>query len=143
LDHISGNDGTTPTLISLAERLDAFMYALRFVLNDSVARVPEFELAPPKDSYESWRSVIATRFSMVGWYWTVLSSQITNDVPEIGTGDAIDDLSDIARELTSVEAHLIAYGREDAMAALRQAYEIHLYMHIAPLRAHLEELIFV
>ncbi len=142
LDHISGKDGTTPTLNSLAERLDALMYALRIMPNGSVASFSEFEMNAPEESYESWRRIIAPRFPMISWYWKALSSRITNETPEIGTGDAIDDLADIAEELTIVEAHLNTFGREEAIAALRQAYELHLHMHISPLRAHLEELMF-
>ena len=143
LDHLAGRDGSTPTPVTLARHLDSFMYALRYLLIDSVSMVPKGELKHPEDAYETWREVTGPRFEMMGYYWRALSSHVKpGEKPEIGTGDAIDDLADIASEFTIVEAHLNAFGREDALAALRQAYEVHLHMHIVPLRAYLEELIF-
>jgi hypothetical protein len=143
LDYIAGRDSTSANVITLAERLDAFMYALRLLLADSVSMVPSGDLDREGDSYDTWRNLIGPRFEMLGYYRITSSSRIkANEKPEIYTADAIDDLSDIAKELAGVEAHLKAFGRDDGLAALRQAYEIHLNMHIAPLRAHLEEVIF-
>lgn len=142
LDHIIGNEACGDPLNELAARIDAFMYALRFLRIDAVNYIQDTDAIPPKMPPEHWRETIDKRFSRLGLYWSVSTRMIPGKDFEIFVGDAINDLSDIARELSDVLWYSKNFGRDEALAALRCRYEHHLNMHLMPLRAHLEEEIF-
>jgi|GEM_PF-6891533 len=142
LNFILGNEETEGDLRVLAARIDKFVYSLRFLLVDSVASIQGTDEDSPRNGDDELRTIIGPRFPRLGFYWVVLDSNM--DVAsegKIAAGDAIDDLIDIAKELTDAHWFLKHYGRNEAMAALRWRYENHLCIHVIPLRAHLEELI--
>ena len=131
----------TSFLRGLSDRLDALLFSRRFFLLDEVAMIPETDDEPPRLDHTELRSLIAKRFPMLGLYWTALYSTMDSERPgEIAVGDAIDDLTDIAAEIENVRWYFEQHGREEALAALRWCYESHLWMHLMPLRCHLEEL---
>ncbi len=142
LHHISGTEAGEGDLNELAARLDAFVYSLRFVRSDTVKYIQDTDATPPEVLYKHRYETIGKRFSQLGRYWTVSSRMIPGKDSKILLGDAIDDLSDIADELEAVFWYLEKFGRQEALAALRSSYELHLKMHLIPLRAHLEQEIF-
>ena len=138
-DYVVGKEGQKGTVEELALHVDAFMYALRFLLVDEVASIQETDDEAPDFAKENWRDIIGPRFSMLGLYWeTATSRMVGTENPEIVVGDAIDDLDDIVREINKAKWYLVNCGRDEALAALRWCYESHLYMHLTRLRLHLE-----
>ena len=138
-DYVVGKEGQKGTVEELALHVDAFMYALRFLLVDEVASIQKTDDEAPHFAMGHWRDVIGPRFPMLGRYWeTATSRMVSNESPEIVVGDAIDDLDDIVREFSEAKWYLVNFGRDEALAALRWRYESHLYMHLTRLRLHLE-----
>ncbi len=143
LDCITGRNGAAESIEELAKHIDAFMYSVHSLRPCAapLGRIVDDE--PPDTTDDHWRSIIGPRYPMLGFYWNAVSSRIVaSKEPQIGTGDAIDDLIDISRELAAVEWHLHYHGRSEALEALRWCYKVHLYMHLVYLRTHLEELIY-
>ena len=141
---ILDDTNTVTDLHALTLRLDALAYSLRFVIIDDVAYIPETDEEPSGLDHSELRSRIERRFPMLGRYWTALYSKLESVRPaEIAAGDAINDLTDIAAELEDVRWYLDRHGRNEALAALRWRYEHHLWMHVWPLRTHLEEVEFI
>ncbi|WP_373505022.1 hypothetical protein [Aestuariivirga sp.] len=143
LDCITGRNGDPGSIEALARNIDAFLYSMHS-LQPALAPIGRLvDDEPPETPDHHWQANIGPRYPTLGLYWTMLSSRIVSgEEPQISAGDAIDDLTDIARELAAVDWHLNIHGRSEALAALRWCYKVHLYMHLVPLRAHLEELIF-
>lgn len=143
LDCITGKNDIPASIAELARHIDAFMYSVHALPPGAIASTSAVNDDPPETADDYWRSIVGPRYPMLGLYWEALSSVIVaGSEPQIATGDAIDDLVDIARDLSVVTWHLNRHGRDDAVAALKWAYKFHLYMHVAPLRAHLEDLLF-
>jgi hypothetical protein len=142
LDYILDAENGAGTIEELASHIDAFMYALRYLRTNQVRSIQETDVDSPANPKGSWRRSIATRFPMLGLYWNVTPHRTAGQNPEILVDDAIDDLDDIAREISRAMWYLTNYGRDEALAALRFGYEHHLHMHLVPLRLNLETEIF-
>jgi hypothetical protein len=143
LELISRDEGEACEVIRLAFCMDKFIYALGFLINsENIGYIESTDENPPETNYDQMRRIVGRNFPMLGLYWTALHSSIAKDAKgELACGDAIDDLTDIASELEQVSWFRNNFGRQEGLTALRFRYESHLYMHLLPLRAHLEELI--
>jgi hypothetical protein len=144
LNFLEGRTVTDNPLLELARHLDSFMFSMRYVQTDDVPSIESMDIDRPKSDDPQIRKMHSQRFPMLGLYWTLLSPIIRNGVePGIATGDAIDDLLDITKELREIQFLNQNHGRYEALAGLRWRYEHHLWMHVPPLRNYLEEMIFV
>jgi hypothetical protein len=144
LQLITGENIGRPTELDLARHIDAFLYSLRFLLVDEVESDPVPGSEPPEWNKRIHHLDLKSRFPMIGLYWKALDSRImVKENGETGAGDGLDDLGDIEDELLVVRWFEKNHGRDAALSALRWRYEHHLHMHILPIRAHLEELIFL
>jgi hypothetical protein len=140
LEVITGDQIQNPPLALLAQRLDAFVYSLRFLLIDGIAAVPADDAASSPPDYDGRYAALRQRFPNLGLYWIALSTSMdSNHNGEIATGDAIDDLTDIADDLSTVARCETACPKATTLSALRFCYESHIWTHIYTLRTHLEE----
>jgi hypothetical protein len=143
LDLLEGRAVSADPLRELAHRLDEFMCSIRHVQIDDIASIESVDVKHSEEDELLLRQELGERFSMLGFYWIALSSIIQAGVePKIGTGDAVDDLLDITRELREVQFLNENHGQSEALAGLRFRYRHHLRMHVLPLRCHLEDVIF-
>lgn len=123
-----------PTEAMLLEALDRLAVAYY----DVPEVVPPKDVgAPPRFDEDARRRAAAARFPQLGFYWQV-ASQITQDQPEILTGDAIDDIVDIAAEM---HCNLWLLDNVGKQAALWNVHllRMHWAWHMRDLAMHLEE----
>lgn len=133
---ISGADRTPADIKRLVRCLDALAYAVHFVDPENGAG----ELEPPRLDYAQTYEAIRQRFPFLGKYWLALHPVLQEGTEgELAVGDAIDDLADILIEIKDVRWLHEQTGRKEALAALRERYDMHLWMHIHSLRQYLEE----
>jgi hypothetical protein len=126
---------------ALARGIDRLLYALRFVQGDDIPPIEVSDLEPPRVEYNQLREIISRRFPNLGFYWVALNSSIDKR-GELATGDAIDDLADIADALSEVLWLRDQVSRLDGLAALKFRYSSHIRKHLLPLRVRLDDLIY-
>lgn len=120
-------------------RLDRLAQALdRLVIE--YHRAPDVEpemvdVESPTVPYEPLAKRAALSFPELGYYADVEPEGGLDQ--EIGLADAIDDLADIARDLTDVLWHLDNVGVNDAIWVFRFGYQSHWGMHLHRLRLYL------
>ncbi|WNG43615.1 DUF5063 domain-containing protein [Archangium minus] len=97
---------------------------------------------PPRADYRLLRERISSLFPNYGFYSTVLD--VTNEVgeSEVGVGDSIDDLTDIAMDLHEVLARCQMTSEEDALFHFRILFEGHWGAHLRSLQQYLHALTF-
>lgn len=97
---------------------------------------------PARAGYQVLRKRIAPLFPHYGLYDDI--SEVSERVgePEVGVGDAIDDLTDIAMELHEVLARWETTSEEDALWHLRFSFESHWGQHLRSLQGYLHSLVF-
>lgn len=133
---ISGAGNAPADISRLIRALDGLAYAVHFI--DPVGG--ECEMDPPRLDYRQTYEAIKQRFAFLGCYWLALHPVLQEGTEgELAVGDAIDDLADILIELRDVRWLHEQSGRKAALAALRERYDMHLWMHIHSLRQYLEE----
>ena len=98
----------------------------------------EAEVESPTVPYEPLAKRASASFPELGLYADV----DPQDGPEqvVGQGDAIDDLADIARDLTEVLWHLDNVGVNDAIWDFRFGYQTHWGVHLHRLRRYLHSM---
>jgi hypothetical protein len=128
----------------LAQAIDAFMFSSWDLRSDDISSIEQTDLEPERiEETASLREFFAKRFPELGLYWVALNSGMSIDENgQLAVGDALDDLIDIWKELGEVSWFLANHGEAEALAALKFRYHHHLYMHLLPLRNHLEQLIY-
>jgi hypothetical protein len=84
------------------------------------------------------RATLSSRFPQLGLYSTSNSLELPG---ELLTGDAIDDLLDIATDLADALSELREAGSVEATWAFRFGYETHWGAHLHGLRLHLYNLL--
>lgn len=133
---ISGADRTPADITRLIRGLDALAYAVHFAEAEGASS----ELEPPRLDYAPTYEAIRQRFPFLGKYWLALHPVLQEGIEgELAVGDAIDDLADILIELKDVRWLHERAGRTEALGALRERYDMHLWMHVHSLRQYLEE----
>lgn len=93
--------------------------------------------APPRNDYVAVRERIAPRFPGLGHY--ALAWPLDTDGQAL-TGDAIDDLADIALDLSEVVWRVEHFGMDDAAWHFRFLYVVHWGRHLHHLRVYLHAL---
>src|SRR5579859_4570978 len=91
----------------------------------------------PGRSYEELRKMVSTRFPSFGFY--NIAEHVAEKVGESGTmvGDAIDDVADIARDLSDVKWRWENNGPDDGLWEFRFSFEIHWSQHLRELQLYL------
>jgi Domain of unknown function (DUF5063) len=114
----------------------ALMYHSVSEISDDENEYPE---APVRD-YSRWRELLGKRFPSLGYYNIPSSISVSVGEAEIHTGDALDDLADIANELSEVAWRWQNNGESDALWHLRFNYETHWGSHLRNLQMYLHAL---
>lgn len=91
----------------------------------------------PARSYDEWRRVIGPRFPNFGFYWDVLDPFDPARAENVGLGDAIDDLADIARDLEQAVLVRDRLGEREGRLALGDAFDVHVGDHLRSLQRYL------
>jgi hypothetical protein len=125
-------DDESVRLDRLAEALDRLVIAYHHTPDTE----PEGEGAEaPSVPYEPLAKRAAASFPELGYYADVDPEEGLDQ--KIGLADAIDDLADIARDLTEVLWHLENVGVDDAIWVFRFGYRSHWGTHLHRLRLYL------
>lgn len=135
IEHASGP--SKERLGKLVELLDGLVNAYH--------RTTEIEPAygDAEEVQSEWNreyAAIAAGFPELGYYADVTDSRVL--LEQTGVGDAIDDLTDIAREMRSFLWIWRNRTPAEAISFFRASYEIHWGRHLLNLRSHLHSLTF-
>jgi hypothetical protein len=116
--------------------LDRLALAYHFAGNVFV----EYQPDPPKQDYERFRKLASVRFPRFGLY--NVPSRITDQImeTELQVGDALDDLADIARDLSAVVWCWEHTSEMNALWHFRFGYEQHWGEHLRHLQSYLSAL---
>jgi hypothetical protein len=99
----------------------------------------EYSEAPDRD-YSRWRELLGKRFPSLGYYNIPSTISINIGEAEIHTGDALDDLADIANELSEFVWRWQNNSENDALWHFRFSYESHWESHLRSLQMYLHAL---
>jgi hypothetical protein len=105
-------------------------------ISDDETEYPE---SPVRD-YSRWRELIGKRFQNFGYYNTPITISTGVGESEMGTGDAIDDLADIANELLEILWLWENTSENNALWHFRLSYEVHWGSHLRSLQMYLHAL---
>jgi hypothetical protein len=142
LNVIENDSGNKGQLNRLGSAIDAYVYAIGFINSFTTDYIESVDVDLKHINDLEQRTAISTRFRKLGFYWQVMDTKIDSAKNgELVVGDAIDDLLDISKEFREVGWIKTQHGTEEALAALRFRHAHHIYMHVFPLRTHIEELI--
>ena len=87
-----------------------------------------------------WRKLLAKRFPSLGYYNIPSTISVNVGEAEIQTADALDDLADIANELSEFVWRWQNNGESDALWYLQFSYESHWGSHLRNLQMYLHAL---
>lgn len=117
----------------LATALDQIAFALHFVNYTFEPNWPD----PPQQDYSGFRERARQRFPSFGLY--NIPASITDEIAitTIGVGDAIDDIADIACELSKVQWCWQNTSPNDALWHLEFGYQSHVGWHLRQLQSYI------
>ncbi len=81
---------------------------------------------------------IQNNFKDFGWYHSILNMEEIFKEAEIGTGDAIDDLSDIIYDLLEIKWRYYNNSENDASYFFKFQFEFHTQQHLIDLLNYLK-----
>lgn len=92
----------------------------------------------PREDYARLRSLVAERFPSFGFY--NVADPVISELGEavVSVGDALDDIADIARDLSEVVWRFDHTTENDALWSFWLSYDIHLRSHVCNLQVFLE-----
>ena len=102
--------------------------------------IPEDEQEYPEASvrnYSRWRELIDQHFPNLGYYNIPSTISVKVGEAEMHTGDALDDLADIANELSEFVWRWQNNSENDALWHFRFSYETHWGSHLRSLQMYL------
>jgi hypothetical protein len=91
-------------------------------------------LPKSKNDYDEWRKIVSKNFSELGLYNDVLEIRDNIGETELATGDAIDDLTDIVKDISNA---LSLKKEKDTISSLKMDFEFHTKTHIINLLRYL------
>ena len=92
---------------------------------------------PTQEEYEQLRAILAKRFPLLGLYRSSSLSPKESTSQGFLTGDALDDLVDIVRDMREVNWRWSNNGKQDAIWHFRWGYEHHWGEHLRDLQRYL------
>jgi hypothetical protein len=123
---------------SLQLALDKLALASHF-LGDISEQENEFPETPVRD-YSRWRELIGKHFPGLGYYNIPSTISVSIGEAEIRTGDALDDLADIANELSDFAWRWQNNSENDALWYFQFSHETHWGSHLRSLQMYLHAL---
>jgi hypothetical protein len=124
---------TDVALLELALDKLALMYHSVGEFSNDENEYPEM----PVRDYSRWREKLGKRFPNLGYYNIPGTISVNVGEAELDTGDALDDLADIANELSEVVWRWQNNSENDALWYLRFSYESHWGSHLRSLQMYL------
>jgi hypothetical protein len=94
---------------------------------------------PPDTAYDVLRAKVTPLFPELGYYNVALDTVDKVGDSELGVGDALDDLVDIARELQAVLLRWETTSEADALWHFHQGFKAHWGKHLRSLQLYLHE----
>lgn len=118
------------------ETLELWLGQLAF-LQHFVEDIPSDDKLPalPVRDAAYWTKLIATHFPSLGNYNTMISAE-TGDF-DLSTGNAIDDLAEIAAEISECVQRWNIYGENQALWYFRVGYQMHWEKRLRNLQRYL------
>ena len=130
------NENSNSSIASLEFALDKLAMIYHFVGDDSNDDI-EYPESSIRD-YSRWREIAGRRFPNFGFYNIPSTIAENVGVAEMHVGDAIDDLADIANELSEFIWRWNNNSETDALWYLRFSYENHWRSHLRSLQIYLQ-----
>lgn len=134
LKHLEDGAPLRPEALALALDELALGYHFSSNTNDDEADYPD----PPRNDYQTWRSVIIQCAPYLSFYNTPSATSVDIARAELLIGDAVDDLVDIACELSEFIWRWQYNSAADALWHFRFGYETHWGIHIRNLQLYLQ-----
>lgn len=98
------------------------------------------EIEPPNFDYNETRKIVESNFPNLGWYHVVLEpNEIFKDT-NLATGDAIDDLTDIIKDLLEIKWRFESTTEKKALWYFELLMRIHSEQHLVDLLKYLKDL---
>jgi hypothetical protein len=139
LELLENGESEIPTEVEQLElALDKLALISHFLddIADDEKEYPE----PPIRNYSRWRELSGKRFPGLGYYNIPSTISVSGGEAEIHTADALDDLADIANELSEIVWRWQNHSENDALWHLRFSYKSHWGSHLRSLQIYLHAL---
>ena len=132
IEHGRGTEDDT--IRALVFALDRVAFAAHFVHYTFEDMHPD----PPAQDYQHVRTLVGHQFPSFGYY--NLPCTITENIAntEVGVGDAIDDLADIARDLSDILWCWTHTSENDGLWHFQFSYESHICTHLRNLQWYVQ-----
>jgi hypothetical protein len=139
LDLLENRKSEIPTEVEQLElALDKLALLSHFL--DAIAEDEKGYPEGPVRNYSRWRELSAKRFPSLGYYNIPSTISIVGGEVEIHTADALDDLADIANELSEFVWRWQNNSENEALWHLRFSYQSHWESHLRNLQMYLHAL---
>ncbi len=90
--------------------------------------------------YDGIRDIISEHFPHFGWYHSVWESHKIIEDAELTTGDAIDDLTDIVKDLIEVQWRFENNSEKDGLYQFEFLMKHHSEQHLVDLLKYIKEI---
>jgi hypothetical protein len=121
----------------ILERQLVRIYNLYFDLKDKEIDFKDYE--EPKIDYKDLYEIIKSNFPDFGFYNELLNINEKIGEYENAIGDAIDDITDIVKELKEIEYCIEHYGEDIGIYNFRFAFKSHIKYHLIGLLNFLKD----
>lgn len=111
---------------------------LQHFVGEIEAEADDSAYKPTRD-YTYWKRLIAEQFTSLGYYNIPPTAPLPTSVSEL-VGDAVDDLADIALDISECLQRWENLGEENALWYFRFSYETHWGTHLRNLEIYLHSL---
>ena len=95
---------------------------------------------PPNFEYKEIRSIVESNFPNLGMYHSIFDSHKLNGIADLVTEDSIDDLTDIIKDMMSVNWRFKNNSDSDALYHFQFAMKYHSEQHLVNLIKYLKYL---
>lgn len=120
----------------LLERHLVKIYDLYFDIDFKIdeREFPDFDIS----NYPNIRQNVARNFPDFGLYKTILDVNDLNTFKDVGTGDAIDDLSEIISDLLELRWRIENNSLADGLSYFERIFRSHTQQHMLDLLAYMK-----
>lgn len=123
---------------SLLKRLLVEIYLEFLSIEEEIEHDKEYDQRPEFD-YHGIRRNIETNFPDLSWYQSVLNPKGIYSEIQLGIGDAVDDLTDIIKDLLEVKWRIENTSELDALWHFQFLMRAHTEQHLVDLLKYLKD----
>ncbi len=98
------------------------------------------EIEIPNFDYKETRKIVESNFPDLGWYHSLFESHKIFEEADLATGDAIDDLTDIIKDLLEIRWRFENTNEKKALWYFELLMRIHSEQHLVDLLKYLKDL---